>query len=1273
LVPQEFAERLLAARGKVGRERRVVTILFSDVMGSTALAEGLDPEDVMEIMDGAFDVLIAPVYRHEGTLARMMGDAILAFFGAPIAHEDDPERAIRAALDIVEGTKTYARQLARERGISGFNVRVGINTGLVVVGEVGTDLRVEYTAMGDAINLAARMEQHAPPGGILVSHDTYCQVRGVFDVQPQEPVQVKGKQEPVQTYLVQRARPRAFRRGMRGVEGVETRMIDREAELEQVQHALHRVMENSEPQILTISGEAGVGKSRLLYEFENWADLLLEHLIVCRARASQGLQKVPYALIRDLFTSQFQIQESDRASVARAKMERGIGEVLAADPQSQMKAHLIGQLIGLDFTASPHLQEVLDDARQLRDRAITYMSEFFRVLAASSPMVLLLEDIHWSDDSSLDLLEHLASTMADQPLLIVCVARPTLFERRPAWGAEQTYHTRLRLHPLSPADSHQLVEEILQKAVEVPEVLSELLVNRSEGNPYYIEELIRNLVEDGAIVKGDETWHVKCDRLGETRIPPTLTGLLQARIDRLDANERLVLQQAAVVGRVFWDSAVAMIRRSVDGGESVEEISAVLSSLQSREMISRHEEPAFSGAREYSFQHTVLREVVYESVLRGLRQKYHGIVAQWLIEESADRIDEFTGQIADHLEASDRALVEEAIPYLLKAGDRARRLYAHREAVDRYQRALALLKEQGDAGREQAARTLMKLGLVYTAAFEPNRAQEAYDEAFTLWEPLRESRGSPELRVPSAVLRLAVEEPLTLDPGLVSDDVSMFIAAQLFEGLVEIDPDYNVLPAVAARWDVADDGTRYVFRLREGLRWSDGTPLTAGDFEYAWKRNLSMASLSPLAHLLHVVKGAQAFAEGEIDDPEKVGVVALDELTLEVRLEGPTAYLPYLLAHPIAFPLPRWVVDSHGQAWTDPDKLVSNAAYRMVEWRSGGDLVLSRNPFYGRWFPGNAERVECAVFTDFAPVLQAYAADALDAISMLNADPGTIALAQWAHGSELAFTPQPSTFHLVFRADRPPFDDVRVRRAFAHALDRVALAREASKDQYAPATGGFVPPGMPGHSAGIGLAYDPELARGLLAEAGFPGGQSFPRVSWIHSGGSAGEPIVPFMRRAWRTNLGLDVEPESLEWGAFMERLNRNQAHLTLVGWFGHYPDPDSLLRVPFHSTAGINIPRWKSSRFDALVEEAVRVVDQTKRMELYQEADRILVAEEAVVAPLGYAQGRIMMKPWVTMRLAPPVLMRLKHVVLRQQEYLGTSEGSNEKEKEVKGDGKPE
>jgi len=518
LVPKEYAERLLATRGQVESERRMVTILFSDVKGSTAMAEKLDPEEVMEIMNGAFDVLIEPIYRHEGTLARLMGDAVLAFFGAPISHEDDAERACRAALDIVAGAQAYAARLERERGLASFNVRVGLNTGLVVVGEVGSDLRVEYTAMGDAINLAARMEGKAPVGGILISHDTYRQVRGVFEVEPLPPVQVKGKAEPVQVYLVLRAKPRVFRKRTRGVAGVETRMIGREAELKCLQEIFFTTVEDSELQVATITGEAGVGKSRLLHEFDVWAELRPEHFWFFKGRASPEMQSLPYALLRDVFSFRFEIQDSDPLAVVREKMEQGVSVALGEGKESQMRAHFIGQLLGFDFSDSPHIKGILEDARQIHDRALAYAGDYFKAMADRQPIVVLLEDLHWADDSSLDTLNHLARTLTGQPLLVVCAARPGLFERRPYWGEGQTFHTQLALKPLSKRNSRRLVDEVLQKADSVPDALREIVVSNAEGNPFYVEELIKMLIEDGIILRDEERWHVEPTRLMGVRV-----------------------------------------------------------------------------------------------------------------------------------------------------------------------------------------------------------------------------------------------------------------------------------------------------------------------------------------------------------------------------------------------------------------------------------------------------------------------------------------------------------------------------------------------------------------------------------------------------------------------------------------------------------------------------------------------------------------------------------------------------------------------------------
>jgi ABC-type oligopeptide transport system substrate-binding subunit/class 3 adenylate cyclase len=1212
LVPREFAERLRATRGQADHERRLVTILFCDVRGSTHMAEDLDPEEVIAVMQGAFEVLIEPIVRYEGTVARLMGDAVLAFFGAPVAHEDDPERAIRAALEIVAGARAYAGTLAQERGIGGFDVRVGINTGLVVVGEVGSDLRVEYTAMGDAINLAARMEQHAPPGGVLITHDTYRHVRGVFDVRAQEPLWVKGRSEPVRTYLVERAKPRAFRMETRGVEGIETRMVGREPELLILQNTYRDVLEDSELRVVTVVGEAGVGKSRLLDEFLKWIELQPERTWYFKGRAAPGTQGAPYGLWRELFANRFGILESDSAAAVQGKLREGMAGQL-----EPARADLVGHLVGFDLSGSAAVAAALRSGG-FAEAATGQLAEYFRGVVGQGPAVVVLEDLHWADDSSLDLVARLVAEVAAGRLLVVAAARPLLIERRPSWGEGLSAYTRLELQLLTKRASRALVGEILQRVELVPEELRELVVAGAEGNPFYVEELIKILIEGGVIEQGDDAWQVSLERLAKVQVPPTLTAVLQARLDALSAEEKGVLQRASVVGREFWDQLVAEL---ATGAVPREDVSALLGELRARELVYRHEGSAFAGTEEYAFKHSVLRDVTYETVLLSARRRYHAQVARWLEAHAGERLAEYVQVIAAHCELAGES--GRAVEYLLRAADRARNLGAFKQAIGDYERALAALREGGEADR--TARTLMKLGLAYHNAFEFERARSAYEEGFAQWQKAAEGLSAALQPAPHA-LRVHWRPVSTLDPAFATDAESIGLMVQLFSGLVSFDREWNVVPDVAARWEVSDQGRRYVFHLRDDVTWSDGVRVTAGDFEFAWRRMLDAAIGCPNAEYLYALKGAREHHAGGADLAQ-VGVRALDERTLLVELEGATGYFLQLLAFVVASPAPRHRVRALGRAWAEPHHIVTNGAFRLTGWEKDRRIVLERDPTYHGRFAGNVQQIVLAV-GDPAEGIAAYEADNLDVVyveGLASLDAEALDRARQRCPDQYLSTPQLATMYLGFDVSRPPFDDLRVRRALALTIDREWLAGAVLKGLMFPATGGIVPPGMPGHSAGIGLPYDPEQARGLLAEAGYPNGRGFPPVECVVPRGAAALSIASFVSGAWLEHLGLRLSWTDLEWRAVLPRIEAAPPHLHILCWIADYPDPDNFLRVANWRRD----TRWRNQVYDDLLEAAERSGDPEQRLQTYQRADRLLM-EQAPIVPIANERGHQLLKPWV-------------------------------------------
>lgn len=715
---REKLDAIIARERYPELRRKLVTILFTDTVESTPIVQHLDPEDVRDIFESALQRMAKRVTVNGGRVTGFMGDGFKAVFGADQAREDDPERAVRAGLEITATMDILSKEFEKVWGIPEIKVRVGIHTGLVALGGI---TEAYDTMMGSTVHLASRLENAAPPGGVLISHETYRHIRGVFDVAEMEPILAKGFDEPVVVYRVLRVKPRAFRTYLRGVEGVETRMIGRQTELKFLQDAMTATIQEGEGQVITISGEAGVGKSRLLYEFQNWIELLPDDIFLFKGRAWQESQTTPYSLLRDTFAFRFEILEDDPTQEVITKFEHGFRRVFGSGDEGRMRAHVIGQMLGFGFKSSPYLNEVLKDPQILRNQGIKYLIEFFEEISRQDSVVIFMEDIHWSDDSSLDVINSLSSATRQIPLLIICLARPSLFERRPYWGEGLDYHTRFEVNPLSKSESRQLVTEILQRSEYVPSKLRELLVSAAEGNPFYIEELIKMLIDNGVIITEADSWRVKTDQLGNVDVPSTLTGVLQARLDSLPSHEKLILQQASVVGRTFWDSTVRHIYASIEREKNKEqrEISDYLSNLRSKEMIYRREESTFTDSSEFIFKHAILRDVTYDSVLKKLRMIYHQLVAEWLIQQSGERGGEYAGLIGEHLLLAGKN--KEATKFFVSAAEIALRGYANKEAEQFFRKALDL----SPSHKEQVL-LLSDLGIAISR-------QSRYKEAATIW------------------------------------------------------------------------------------------------------------------------------------------------------------------------------------------------------------------------------------------------------------------------------------------------------------------------------------------------------------------------------------------------------------------------------------------------------------------------------------------------------------------------------------------------------------
>src|SRR5918994_1877823 len=657
----------LEAHVRVEGERKYVTVLFADVVDSTGLGERLDPEQVAEIMNGAFAFLNASVTKYGGTVARLLGDAIIAFFGAPVAHEDDAERAVRAGLDIQAAAREYAEVVRRDYGVD-FEVRVGINTGLAVFAAMGGELRTEYTAMGDTTNVAARMQAAAMPGTVLISASTYHLVKELFELKPRGATVVKGKSASIETYEV--LAPKAVPGKVRGLEGLASPLVGRAAEFQLVNDKVNEVREGRGA-FVPVIGEAGLGKSRLLAEVSNVAKSGPQ-VAWFEGRALSYEQAVTYHPWRQIIREAIGAQEGDAPEVVREKLHNDSG--CGAMPEDDSK--YLEVVLSVESDATLKAVAALEgDA--LVDKITEAARCYLRARADLMPTVIVLDDLHWADSASLELLLNVAGLVENQPLLVICLPRPDKDAK--SWSAMRrvrdelgTSYAGVVLEPLDAAHAQELLGNLLY-IEDLPASVRKLILNKAEGNPFFVEEVIRTLIDSEYIVQENNHWRATREIVNVT-IPDTLTGVLSARIDRLPQNTKYVAQTAAVLGRIFEYRTLKTVCAAAPPPEQIEDVEPHLGVLTYEELVrERTNHPEL----EYIFKHALTQEAAYEALLIRHRKEIHRRAGE-VLERLFQGRTELASALAYHFRLGEAW--QRAADYEMRAGEQAVKVYALREA-----------------------------------------------------------------------------------------------------------------------------------------------------------------------------------------------------------------------------------------------------------------------------------------------------------------------------------------------------------------------------------------------------------------------------------------------------------------------------------------------------------------------------------------------------------------------------------------------------------------
>ena len=697
---------------------KLVTVLFADIVSSTTRTEGMHPEDVRALMVDYFTAMAEEIVAEGGAVEKFVGDAIMAVFGVPITHEDDAVRAVRAGRRMLARLVRWNEDRAPSAPLE---IRIGVNTGEVLAAAAA---RADLVVTGDAVNLAARLQESAEPGVIVVGETTSRLVRGVFDLRELEPLEVKGRSEPIAAWAVVGEREDL---GSVRLARLFAPMVGRGRELDVLRSILDRVEVTRTPHLVTVMGDPGVGKSRLAEEFVASLDGRAKVMAGRCPAYGEGVTLWP---LGEILGAEAGVLGNDPPDSAFAKIELLVSETVQSEVAADrdLTASALASTLGLELREESPGEL---DPRETRHRLVSGWRLLLTGAATRKTLVVLVEDLHWGDQMLLDVLDELAGHV-EGPIMFLCTARPDLFRIRPNWGGGRHDYSSVALGPLPPGDSERLVSLLLD-AEQLPAPVRESILSRAEGNPFFLEEIVRRLIDERLVERLGERRLVR-DDVVELEIPETVQGVILARIDLLPPSERRALQEAAVVGRVFWSGAVARLVETSD-------VAGLLDRLCERELIVERLSSSVAGETEYAFKHVLTRDVAYESLPRRERAQAHSRVAAWIEEMSGDRAGELTEVLAHHydvafsLSQEDDLRVAARRNYLV-ASRRALRQFAIARAEHLGKRAVGLSAEGAELGE-----ALEALGDLFATVHAGDAAWRAYGDALTSFEGDRDTQG----------------------------------------------------------------------------------------------------------------------------------------------------------------------------------------------------------------------------------------------------------------------------------------------------------------------------------------------------------------------------------------------------------------------------------------------------------------------------------------------------------------------------------------------------